>query len=208
VKITFVFIALGIIYFVSWVIQLASGGKESAAERRARLQERSEAIRRSMQQRQQQQLQQPPRPRPQPGQPRESSQVQMLRNLERSLGLPEGSVAPRAPRPPQRAAAPPPAPRPRAPEPEDHGGDLRQRHLQAGHRELAHLAKSKVGSTNLGNLRQRHLDSSFREETAMRLPAHQPKLGITERMPHLTPLQEAIVLSEILQPPVSRRRRR
>lgn len=201
-KITFVFIALGIIYFVSWVIKLASGGTESAAERRARLQERSEALRQRLQQQPQ------ARPRPQSGQPRESSQVQMLRNLERSLGLPEGTVAPRAPRPPQRAAAPPPAPVSQAPEPEDHGGDLRHHHLQAGHRELTHLAKSKVGSTSLGRLRQRHLDSSFRDETAMRLPVHQPKLEITERMPHLTPIQEAIVLSEILLPPVSLRRRR
>ena len=198
-KITFVLVALGILYFVSWVIQLAAGGKESAAQRRARLQERSEAMRRQMQQRQQ-------RARPRSGPPQESSQVQLLRNLERSLGLPEGTVAPRAP---QQAPAPPPAPPPPAPPPpEDHGGDLRQRHMQSGHREMTHLAKSTVGTTRVGSLRQRHLDSSFHDETAMQLPAQRRKLGITERMPHLSPLQEAIVLSEILLPPVSRRRRR
>ena len=130
-----------------------------------------------------------------------------LRSLERTLGLPAGSIAPVEPTPAPRPA-PPPAPRPVAHlELEDHGGDLSDRHLRVGRRDLPHLQREARRDT-VGDLRGHHLDSSFREERAWELVEQQRALGLRQRLAHLTPLQEAMVLSEVFQPPLARRRRR
>lgn len=200
-KLTFVFLVLGALYFVSWVIQLASGAQETPEQRRARLQARAEAMRERMQRQGQRPVARPSAQAPQ--RPAERPEAQLLRTLERTLGLPAGSVAPPAT----------PAPRMVVPdpvvvedeEPEDHGGDLSQHHMRVTRDPLKHLAPSTVGEPS-GGLSEHHLQTSFVQQAAR--PTGQRRLALGERLGHLNAMQRAVLMSEVLQPPVALRRRR